>query len=514
MRLIDARTLEFAVYNGAAIPPYAVLSHRWNRDEVTFADYADAAAQNGNRFRKIRHLCSRALADDLNFAWIDTCCIDKTNSVELSEAINSMFTWYMDSAICYVFLADYHGPQGLGQCEWFTRGWTLQELVAPDQVHFYDDRMAYLGSRDTLQPEIHVITGIASEYMGSTNDYSEKTPNVRKASVARRMSWASSRVTERAEDVAYCLLGIFDINIPMMYGEGGVNAFSRLQRAIIAQSDDESLFAWASELDGVRGMFARHPREFQNAKDIIPRPFLLRRPPIIMTNQGLEVHRLPRSLLRRIIVPGAKGSADEDPILTLQCVENRPGQALRRLAIRVVKTREGTWARTATSRLESHYLEDGFVDAIYPGGWVKTYIAAKYSPTEAVDLIPHVSVRGVVAQAVDTGFLMLWSLAAFSWSYRDQGHLVGPQEAMQSCLLLMIGWKWTGLSYLYLWITFLATTMPGYVMDKLPAWWFPRRAVWGTPLLSVFHDASRWTVMLGVGLATVYEMRIRGLFAR
>lgn len=92
--------------------------------------------------------------------------------------------------------------------------------------------------------------------------------------------------------------------------------------------------------------------------------------------------------------------------------------------------------------------------------------------------------------------------------------LAQPQEAMQSCLLLMMGWKWTGLSNVYLWITFIATTMPAYVMDKLPAWWFPQRTVWGTPFLSLVHDASRWTVMLGAGLATVYEMKTRGLFAR
>jgi hypothetical protein len=153
-----------------------------------------------------------------------------------------MFKWYQDAALCYVFLADVasdaiqdRGHTQFKKSRWFTRGWTLQELLAPVQVLFYKKDGTYYGSKSELQPQISEITGIETAYLDGTE--------LANASVAKKMSWAAHRNTSRIEDIAYCLLGIFDVNMPMLYGEGK-KAFRRLQEEIAKQSGDYSLFVW------------------------------------------------------------------------------------------------------------------------------------------------------------------------------------------------------------------------------------------------------------------------------
>ncbi|KAI0372289.1 hypothetical protein BV20DRAFT_1064414 [Pilatotrama ljubarskyi] len=162
---------------------------------------------------KIRRCCTYALQEGYRYVWIDSCCIDKSSSAELTEAINSMFKWYQLASICYVYLED------VGS---FTRGWTLQELIAPSVVFFFlSMEWIPLGTKDTLSAIIEHITGIDwailvhRESLGSV-------------SVARRLSWASGRKTSREEDEAYSLLGIFGVHMPTIYGEG-YNACIRLQ---------------------------------------------------------------------------------------------------------------------------------------------------------------------------------------------------------------------------------------------------------------------------------------------
>ncbi|KAH9218080.1 hypothetical protein DL95DRAFT_423637 [Leptodontidium sp. 2 PMI_412] len=209
MRFINTTTLKLEEFFGSDIPEYAILSHTWEVEEVSFQE-----VELG--------ICKEALKRRHRYAWEDTCCIDKKSSAELTESINSMFQWYQDAKECFVFLSDLKsGPnvaERLKTCRWFTRGWTLQELIAPKRVRFYDDNWDY---RQLLLRERKLI-----HY-----------------SIAKRMSWAAHRQATRVEDRAYCLLGLFDVNMPMLYGEG-MRAFGRLQEEIIKRSNDMKIFAW------------------------------------------------------------------------------------------------------------------------------------------------------------------------------------------------------------------------------------------------------------------------------
>lgn len=151
-----------------------------------------------------------------------------------------MFRWYGDAELCYAYLSDVDvlenpcaATSSFRKSRWFTRGWTLQELIAPGVVYFYDAHWRQIGARDTLLNPIVEATGIHPEYF-TTGDLS-------RFSAAQKMSWAANRRTTRIEDEAYCLLGLFDINMPLLYGEGN-RAFARLQEEILHQSEDDSLF--------------------------------------------------------------------------------------------------------------------------------------------------------------------------------------------------------------------------------------------------------------------------------
>ncbi|TGJ78993.1 hypothetical protein E0Z10_g9771 [Xylaria hypoxylon] len=245
MRLIDVNTLQLKEFHDK-IPPYSVLSHTWEGEEITFQEYLIATGPDAKShshikqkqgFSKIIGACNRARADKLGYLWCDTNCINKSSSAELSEAINSMYAWYRDSVVCYAYLADVGGnPNSFATSRWFTRGWTLQELLAPDKVIFFDRNWGVLGDRKDLADTICNVTRI---HIGALHDQN----TVSQYSIAQRMSWAADRRTSRQEDTAYCLLGIFNINMPLLYGEGQ-RAFLRFQQEIIKVSDDQSLFAW------------------------------------------------------------------------------------------------------------------------------------------------------------------------------------------------------------------------------------------------------------------------------
>ncbi|KAH7093501.1 heterokaryon incompatibility protein-domain-containing protein [Paraphoma chrysanthemicola] len=258
MRLINCSTRKLEEYFGDDIPSYAILSHTWGSDEVTFADMTcdQAAAERKKGYQKIDYTCIQALDDALNYAWVDTCCIDKSSSAELSEAINSMFDWYKKASICYAYLSDVveeRAASELSKSRWFTRGWTLQELLAPTHVTFYDVRWQPLGSKSDSAHLISKITAIDERALG----VGVKGPySLYRFSVATRMSWASRRQTTRVEDVAYSLLGIFDIDMPLLYGEGR-RAFVRLQEEIIRRTPDDSILAWGlnASIQDDRGQF-------------------------------------------------------------------------------------------------------------------------------------------------------------------------------------------------------------------------------------------------------------------
>lgn len=247
---------------------YAILSHRWEAEEVSFKDMQDLESVIGlPKFAKIRASCKLALQNDYSYIWIDTCCINKESSAELSEAINSMFRWYKAAAVCYAYLSDVSldtakvddiqeqvGIQlQVSRSTWFKRGWTLQELLAPSNVEFYSHQWDYIGSKTTFRQTIVRRAGI--------HEGALRGEPLSEFSIAERFSWASQRITTRPEDIAYCLLGIFDVNMPMLYGEG-TKAFMRLQEEIIKQSDDHTIFAWPIQQDHQTGLLADSPAAF------------------------------------------------------------------------------------------------------------------------------------------------------------------------------------------------------------------------------------------------------------
>ena len=271
MWLINASTvrLEPKPFYEPNIPPYAILSHTWGDDEVDFQDFQDErTARLKAGWIKIKMTCLNALRDGLGYAWVDTCCIDKSSSAELSEAINSMFFWYRQADKCYVFLSDFEPgcrpDDQLPRCRWFRRGWTLQELLAPRIVQFYDKIWAEIGSKTQFCHIISTVTSIPKEAI------LDETP-LAHYSVSQKMSWAASRVTTRIEDTAYSLMGIFDVSMPLLYGERH-RAFFRLQEEIAKNTLDMTLLAWEPTpgdfLDGFCSFVASSPASFKKARRI------------------------------------------------------------------------------------------------------------------------------------------------------------------------------------------------------------------------------------------------------
>ncbi|KAF2621979.1 hypothetical protein BU25DRAFT_452376 [Macroventuria anomochaeta] len=246
MRLLEYRedgelSITANVVDEDAIPPYAILSHTWGAEaeEVTFEDLAKNAGKDKPGYKKIELCGEQAKRDGLHHFWIDTCCIDKANKAEHSLAIQSMFRWYHNAARCYVYLSDVsaslcHGANKeaelsqwdsqFRQSKWFTRGWTLQELLAPGSVEFFSQEWTKLGDKISLAQMVHEITGIQTLAL-------EGAP-LSNFLVNERLRWKEARETKREEDRAYSLLGIFDVELAPIYGEGAARAFKRLMDEI------------------------------------------------------------------------------------------------------------------------------------------------------------------------------------------------------------------------------------------------------------------------------------------
>ncbi|KAK3070420.1 hypothetical protein LTR53_010487 [Teratosphaeriaceae sp. CCFEE 6253] len=350
MRLLDTTTLELVEY--ALPPPYAILSHCWGADEVNHKDYAcvrkdlqydDAqraarpwleervarsrGIQARSGYAKILRFCGIAKRDGHAYAWIDTCY--KRSSAELSESINAMWVWYEKAAICYVLLSDVPLSRSddrewwsvFSDSRWFTRGWTLGELLAPKRLSFLAQDWSSIGECNkgrrpvwmVLNPEDGVLdlTRHLSQITGisQTDLCSFRRSQSHRYSIAARMSWAAGRQTTKPEDAAYSLLGLFNVNMPLLYGEGK-SAFIRLQREILQHSDDQSILAWKtpctapSKRDpgqlGRRcdstGALAVDPSFFRDCGNITALPAMSRRvqaqvgtESLALTNRGLEL---------------------------------------------------------------------------------------------------------------------------------------------------------------------------------------------------------------------------------
>ncbi|KAG4410914.1 hypothetical protein IFR04_015945 [Cadophora malorum] len=266
MRLIDTTTLELHEFF-SNFPLYAILSHTWGDDEVSFHEMSLPTRATKKGFIKIAKTCDIARSHGFMFAWVDTCCIDKSSSAELTEAINSMYQWYSNAVVCYVILEDLpidgDIQESLAGCRWFSRGWTLQELIAPKYVEFYDAGWNYQGSRTDFLQSISSCTRVPADAL-------EGILPPKSYSIAQRMSWAASRTTTRVEDMAYCLLGIFDVTMPLLYGEG-LKAFRRFQEEIIKRNNDLTIFAWETPegyKEDILGIFAPSPESFVDSKTV------------------------------------------------------------------------------------------------------------------------------------------------------------------------------------------------------------------------------------------------------
>ncbi|KAF5512349.1 Vegetative incompatibility protein HET-E-1 [Colletotrichum aenigma] len=282
MRLINVNTRALEEFHTKP-PRYAILSHTWAADgEELLYDHMI----KGQTIRdcigktKLDGCCKQAKDDNLEHVWIDTCCINRANATELGEAINSMFRWYQGSTTCYAYLADVNeGDRNFHDSfrasRWFQRGWTLQELLAPNNVVFYDRSWQLLGSKNRLAGIVEEVTGIPRPYLLGY-------VGLQSASVAQRMAWAAKRTTTKEEDIAYCLFGIFNVTIPMIYGEGN-QAFTRLQEEIMKRTSDDSILAWglATDLAPVEGsnggvkrfgsVLATNPAAFLHSGTIVSR---------------------------------------------------------------------------------------------------------------------------------------------------------------------------------------------------------------------------------------------------
>lgn len=375
MRLLNCRTMELEEFfhkrlwswKEAAqkpadyIPNYYILSHCWGEDEISYKDFVKSQKRHGSGYTKIigyakgrkkhsagytkilrycqyaseRHQVWQRTCDQYDrpvpkdcYVWIDTICIRKDSSAELSDAINSMWKYYQNTIECHVYLADIHpssdrepvGPAAgpchddfceelsafatkkLAESRWFTRGWTLQELLAPEFVTFLYSDWTTMGHRCIGQSCKLPLKGLSSP--GMTDGLERITSIERayltgseytmlKASVAKRMSWASIRRTTRKEDEAYCLLGVFDVNMPLLYGEGS-NAFRRLQEAIMSRSTDHSLFAY-----GGSELFASEASHFGSYAHVYKQETTGGIWPYTMTNLGVEFRmQAQRGVLR------------------------------------------------------------------------------------------------------------------------------------------------------------------------------------------------------------------------
>jgi len=424
MWLVNTEKILLEEFFDSQVPPYAILSHTWGDQEVLLSDMQapeldialDPRKKEG--FDKLVNSCAQAKKDRHRYIWIDTCCIDKKSSAELSEAINSMFRYYQNATMCYAFLSDVSAKDDLGtngeqsirtrrslprqgfrhvqendtttehreikfhESRWFTRGWTLQELIAPKEIHFFCRGWKFFGTKSDLQLELANITGI-EQYILAYHDSTDGEKLLARISVAQKFSWASRRNTTRVEDEAYCLLGILGINMPLLYGEGK-RAFRRLQEEIIRTSADQSIFAWreaSTEISlqvgsrAIGNFLADSVHEFSESGNICTSRFfesqqvldVIETEPYALTNQGLRI-------LLRILHGEVNGNKEDIAVLNcyrliLSKSSGMP-QELRRIGIVVESLRGGDVSSPLKDR-DGRYgrvLMDRVVDLSFSSG--------------------------------------------------------------------------------------------------------------------------------------------------
>ncbi|KAK4498320.1 hypothetical protein PRZ48_010978 [Zasmidium cellare] len=370
MRLLNVHSLQLEKYDDIEeTPEYAILSHRWSKNEMRFGHFQGAdwdtlrkSAIDGGKedeigIAKILSACAVTKSFALDYLWIDTCCIDGSSSTEVTQAINSMFRWYQRASVCLAYLFDVStdtselghmidrrlyarkktqilriGP--FEDSQWFRRGWTLQELLAPPELVFYDHAWRRIGVKTDMTKQIQAATRIDPKYL--TGDFED-------ASIATKLSWVSDRTTTLPDDMAYCMVGILGVSMDTRYGEEE-RAFMRLQELLIEKVADDSIFAWTdptlSPSQGL-GLLAPSPACFRNSSKIHSRgPNYNRKtqPPQI-TSLGL-----------RLSAPAGLSALSKRHVLFLDCWEAERG-SLHAVTILLGKDKNGTWRRYSCNKL-------------------------------------------------------------------------------------------------------------------------------------------------------------------
>ena len=254
---------------------FAILSHTWERGELSYEDLhgqndlsgshlglQDSDRDGGRQrsFEKLHNFCDIAEEYGTEFAWADNVCIDKSSSAELDESIRSMFSWYRNAAICIVYLAQTNDLRDFAHDRWFTRGWTLQELLAPRRLKFYSKRWHRLTeflndkisaedvrrlNNQSLTRQLDLLSDAILKAAGLVMQHvRDFVPGIRHPSLPERMQWIARRATTREEDESYSLMGIFNVSISIAYGEGRERAFFRLYQAILEVGYERDWLLW------------------------------------------------------------------------------------------------------------------------------------------------------------------------------------------------------------------------------------------------------------------------------
>ncbi len=380
IRLLNAKSMEFKMFGGSSsrkVPPYAILSHVWCKDDDHEIIYQDMMAVRTHKRRDVRGFEALDLTDDagdvrashskimghlanavrckIEWVWIDSCCINKHNHSELSSAINSMFTWYQNAARCFVYLADVTKsvlPSRSQQIEWFTRGWTLQELLAAgwETTAFFNRDWRLLGSKRDLMTEICQRSRIAPEHL---EDYTL-------ACAAVKLSWAADRQTSFEEDRVYSLLGLFDnMEMDTRYGSGREQRVWReFQEKIIATTRDESIFAWQLGNDQPCGILAPSIDCFRESGNLTinnGKKYRARRADCYRVAHGTLLFDLPTvskaNPLRSTVIQTFQVKTMKSYDLTLNCWRTGTFGKVNAACIKLSKM-QGVWRRSNCTELK------------------------------------------------------------------------------------------------------------------------------------------------------------------
>ncbi|KAF2736761.1 hypothetical protein EJ04DRAFT_462522, partial [Polyplosphaeria fusca] len=239
MRLLNTATSAFAEQGLPPFPfPYAVLSHTWGTQEVSYDDMLNGQFMFKDGFKKVENFqaCARDLGYD--WCWMDTCCINRSRSTsEQNEAVMSMYTWFRHAGLCVVYLTDVERREDFTKARWFTRAWTLIELLAPENMAFYTRDWQCIGSKKELAAEITAHTNIAFDVLTYAR-------NPRDATIGEKLSWASERHATNPEEEIYILISLLGVRMIRSPGEGRAMATVRMQAQILEHLEDYTILMW------------------------------------------------------------------------------------------------------------------------------------------------------------------------------------------------------------------------------------------------------------------------------